>query len=293
MSERSSEKEKSLKDDDSKHPSQDSEKVDFDNDRESHKSGDGPPKQQQENVEMRNMAINESVEKAPKDVKIDKAPNKRNKSVLKKSLSEDDTEIKYADLVRYIRDQHPTKELVKDGENTEERYTVCENLGRLPMPGLNVCCFRNCCKSPKTSPMAADLGIGPSLFLMFTKAMGWFFFFVSIINLPVLYFFWVGNPDGAETSATTDTFARMTLGNIGQDSLTCGERSYESQMKFYSGYNNQASRVNQNFTIDLSCGTGNLGTLVGFGYQKTRNDTCNVVKKTKNDTNDHFFDDCK
>ena len=83
--------------------------------------------------------------------------------------------------------------------------------------------------------MARELGIGPALFLMFTKSMGWFFLFISILNLPVLYFFWVGNPDGAEMSATTDAFARMTLGNIGQDSIGCGERSYESAMGFYTG----------------------------------------------------------
>jgi hypothetical protein len=45
--------------------------------------------------------------------------------------------------------------------------------------------------------------------------MAWFFLFISIINLPVLYFFWVGNPDGAENMATNDPFAKMSLGNIG------------------------------------------------------------------------------
>ena len=75
--------------------------------------------------------------------------------------------------------------------------------------------------------MARAIGIGPALFLMTTKALGWFFFFISLLNIPVLYFYYTGNPDNSENSVTTDNmFSRLTLGNIGQDSITCGSFDY-------------------------------------------------------------------
>jgi hypothetical protein len=226
------------------------------------------------------------------------------------SIKENDTEIKYDDLMRYIHDQHPTKEIKVGNETKEVKYGLCDRVGRLPMPGMNICCCKGRCAGPDTSDMARDLGIGPALFLMFTKSMGWFFFFISIINLPVLYFFWVGNAEGAETAATTDMFARMTLGNIGQDSLTCAEKSYEDALDYYQnkGSKNPSQKwwnldrtslqslknqVNANFTLEMSCGTGVLGPVVQFGYQKTSNDTCNTVKQTESDPSQHFWRGCR
>ena len=99
---------------------------------------------------------------------------------------------------------------------------------------LKICCFKsmNCCKQDDTSDLARAIGIGPALFLMTTKAMGWFFFFISILNLPVLYFYYTGNQDNTENSVTMgNTFARLTLGNIGQDSITCGSFDYYSVLE--------------------------------------------------------------
>ena len=104
-------------------------------------------------------------------------------------------------------------------------------------------------------PMAQEIGLGPALFLMYTKKMGILFFVISIIQLPVMMCFWQANTQGTAMPNTEGAspedgsfFARLTLGNIGQDPLACGEKSYGPEV-----------RVNQNATIDLSCPNATLG----------------------------------
>lgn len=41
--------------------------------------------------------------------------------------------------------------------------------------------------------MAKQVGIGPTMFLLSTKAMSFFFLFLTILNLPVLYVFYNGS----------------------------------------------------------------------------------------------------
>jgi hypothetical protein len=49
--------------------------------------------------------------------------------------------------------------------------------------------FSQCCQSPIT-PLAKELGIGPSLFLLSTKSLAYLFLILTIINIPVYIFFW-------------------------------------------------------------------------------------------------------
>ena len=76
----------------------------------------------------------------------------------KKLNAENDTLVKpsHKTLMKYIRDNHPSKN-IDESESKEFRANCCtsrpssysplDTLGSLPMPGLNRCCFKNCCKS--------------------------------------------------------------------------------------------------------------------------------------------------
>ena len=77
----------------------------------------------------------------------------------------------------------------KDGEAPEipfKRFSLCDDLGFLAP-----CC--SCCSNKKPTKMAQQIGLGPTLFLMSTKAFAWFFLVITIINIPVLMFFGMGN----------------------------------------------------------------------------------------------------
>lgn len=75
----------------------------------------------------------------------------------------------------------------------------------------------------ETTDMAKQLGVGPSLFLMSTKAYAWFFLFLTILNIPVMLFYVLGN-DSTEIKIEgfTDIFALLSMGNIGQTGFACG-----------------------------------------------------------------------
>lgn len=74
--------------------------------------------------------------------------------------------------------------------------------------------------------MAKQIGVGPTLFLMSTKALAWFFLFLTILNIPVLLFYSKGNVSSERAETGKDIFAYLSLGNIGQSSDSCGEANY-------------------------------------------------------------------
>ena len=76
---------------------------------------------------------------------------------------------------------------------------------------LPVC---KCCSKP-TTEMAKQIGVGPTLFLMSTKALAWFFLFLTLINIPVLLFYSKGNVNSERSDTGKDVFAYLSLGNIG------------------------------------------------------------------------------
>ena len=121
------------------------------------------------------------------------------------TIQDDDEEISFEKLQRYMMDQHPTHTVTdQNGENPHEQYyPVCAPLGSIPL---------SCCKIADTEKLAKSLGIGPTLFLMTTKAFGWFFLFITILNIPVFGLYYNGNPNQIEGASV---FERLTLGNIG------------------------------------------------------------------------------
>ena len=92
---------------------------------------------------------------------------------------------------------------------------------------LPVC---KCCSKP-TTEMAKQIGVGPTLFLMSTKALAWFFLFLTLINIPVLLFYSKGNVNSERSDTGKDVFAYLSLGNIGQSSDSCGLANYASIRK--------------------------------------------------------------
>ena len=84
---------------------------------------------------------------------------------------EDDDEISFVKLQRHINEYHPRDE--------NQPFGICDHLGRYSL-----------CGKTKVSLMAKELGLGPAIFLMSTKALTLLFFFLTIINLPVYAFFY-------------------------------------------------------------------------------------------------------
>lgn len=121
---------------------------------------------------------------------------------------------------------HPTVEVPVEndggeGEKPEQPYRLFylkEELGFLA-PEIPFLCKGKDGES-RVTDMAKQLGLGPSLFLMSTKAFAWFFLIISIFNIPVLVFFGTGNAAG-EFNRLTDLFAIMSMGNVGQSGMAC------------------------------------------------------------------------
>lgn len=135
-------------------------------------------------------------------------------------LDRSDQEITYDKLKEHIKKNHPTK-LVKEGDDADKiRYfSIFESLGLLP---IMMCCNK------KPSPLAQELGIGASLFLMTTRSLGTFFVILTIINIPIFAFYYSGTQsasqgEGSASEATsfTDYFSLLSLGNAGTSSYAC------------------------------------------------------------------------
>lgn len=56
--------------------------------------------------------------------------------------------------------------------------------------------------------------------------MAYFFFFVSLINLPVYLFLWYSND--ATPTTLGDTLARLSLGSVSANAASCNSMNYAS-----------------------------------------------------------------
>jgi hypothetical protein len=68
----------------------------------------------------------------------------------------------------------------KDGKITRKTFSIFGKIGSFG--------FMKCCASD-TTPMAKEIGIGATMFLMTTKSLSWFFLILTIINLPLFAFY--------------------------------------------------------------------------------------------------------
>ena len=107
--------------------------------------------------------------------------------------------------------------------------------------------------------MAQQIGIGPAMFLLSTKALAWFFLVLSILNIPIYVFYSQGDKklDGTLLSSE-NAFSLLSLGNIGSNAHGCGDVNLKTT----------------NTTFYFYCKTGNLGSLVDIGLTKSDDFTC-------------------
>lgn len=105
---------------------------------------------------------------------------------------------------------------------------------------------------------------------MSTKSIAYLFLGLSILNIPVMAFFY----SGAGTQ-TDDPFARLSLGNVGSPALVCDDGP-NLQLLYNTQHmeNGQASfswsEYNDASEMSLNCGTGStLVDLVGVGIPST------------------------
>jgi len=72
---------------------------------------------------------------------------------------------------------------------------------------------------------------------MSTKALSCFFFFLTILNVPVMAFYLSGNDAAVDFEAVTDIFALTSMGNVGQTGFACGgvdmSVAYEQDFRDY------------------------------------------------------------
>jgi len=84
--------------------------------------------------------------------------------------------------------------------------------------------FCRCC-SKDTTELAKEIGIGSTLFLMTLKSFAWLFFFLTLVNIPLLYFYSKG--PGLEHDAS-DYWSMFTLGHIGDQEVWQGKFTGDS-----------------------------------------------------------------
>ena len=137
------------------------------------------------------------------------------KSHREKALA--NTAPKLSNLKDHIRDSHPAT-------ITGEKFGLCSSLGLMPVLE---------CMSREPSELSQKLGVGPTLFLMSTRAMSWLFFFLTIINLPAFAYYYKGTSSDADGESTVNTatgfsdyFKLLSLGNVGQSSYSCGYSNF-------------------------------------------------------------------
>lgn len=97
-----------------------------------------------------------------------------------------------------------------------EQFSFFERLGYLP--------FMSCMVSEPTQ-LAAEIGVGPTLFLMSTRAMAILFFILTFVNIPLFSYYYAGTKDDetgeiiSKSDSFDDYFSYLSFGNTGEKSI--------------------------------------------------------------------------
>jgi hypothetical protein len=102
--------------------------------------------------------------------------------------------VSFQKLVTYVGDMHPVTDN-KTSDGMFEGFGLCTSIGLLPV------CL---CLNKKPTKLSQELGVGPTLFLMSTRAMAWLFFMLSIINIPAFAYYYKGTSTNSDGEATTN-----------------------------------------------------------------------------------------
>lgn len=71
--------------------------------------------------------------------------------------------------------------------------------------------------------LAAELGVGPTLFLMSTRAMAILFAILTLVNIPLFSYYYAGTKDAetgeqiAKSDSFDDYFSFLSFGNTGEE----------------------------------------------------------------------------
>lgn len=84
----------------------------------------------------------------------------------------------------------------------DKKFGFCDDLGN----------YHGCCSTGEIKPMAKEIGLGPTMFLITAKKLAWFFLLVSILNIPIYLFLWNSNDTIPITIG--DVLAKLSLGGI-------------------------------------------------------------------------------
>lgn len=97
--------------------------------------------------------------------------------------------ITYVKLMQHVTRLHPTK-LVGGGKDKSERqrFAMWDDLGSLEL------LTRESNRATNISEMAREIGVGPSLFLMTTKAFSQLFCVLSVLYIPLIVLYWSSHP---------------------------------------------------------------------------------------------------
>lgn len=118
------------------------------------------------------------------------------------------------ELQKHIEILHPIKQVVDPltNETKTVSFGIFEDVGTLPLLER---------WKKDTTPLAQQIGIGPTLFLLTTRTLGYFFLFLTLVNLPILHLYQGTNPGGAKSEVYNNIWARYSMGNIGSNAYAC------------------------------------------------------------------------
>ena len=101
-----------------------------------------------------------------------------------------------------------------------------------------------------------ELGLGPSMYLIFLKGLTRIFIILTLVNLPLLLIFVSGSAiEGQKLTQSEKIFGMLNIGNLGINSITSAE--FEVKMSF--------SIAPMPNPVKLKCKNGFLSRLLSFG----------------------------
>ena len=152
------------------------------------------------------------------------------------SADEDsDERISFIDLRKHIIAYHP--------HDNDERFGICDALGD----------YAGCCDRGEVKPMAKEIGLGPTLFLITVRKLTCFFLIVSILNIPVYLFLWFSNDTIPITVG--DILGKLSLGGITQSQTMCNSMNYASAETLKIQCKNKISEIDSVLFLGIGSST--------------------------------------
>lgn len=112
--------------------------------------------------------------------------------------------------------------------------------------------------------MAKQIGLGPTLFLISTRAFSWFFLFLTILNIPLFLFYGLSNEDAHNGESYQSIFSYFSLGNVGSNAFSCETMDLGAVIEMKRDGSNAEDLYNEQVAA-LECGMGEFRRLSYVG----------------------------